>query len=86
MSKTDEDLSMMKVPIMPRTAEELAMRLNFVCEIVDESITGGLIEANMREFYIGWAYADREGFECEMGIKVLGWPVPSPTFELITAR
>lgn len=64
------------VTVFPSSTGGMRRHLAQVKETVDHSIENGLLEAGMRDFYLGWGYADLEGLQLELGLLVSGLPVP----------
>lgn len=70
---------MATVPMMPISSEAMRQRLAQAKDCVDYSIENGLLAADMRDFYLGWGYADLDGLQVELGLQVTGLPVPVVT-------
>ena len=67
---------LMPVPVMPVSTEEMRQRVTEAKQTVDYAVHQGMIDPEMRDFYLGWAYADREGMEAELAAQLAGFPVP----------
>jgi hypothetical protein len=83
--KTDFE-ELMPVPVMPVSTEAMRQRVTEAKQTVDYAVDQGMIDPEMRDFYLGWAYADREGLEAELAAQLAGFPVPIVTPRDIRTR
>lgn len=84
--KLNTDDNMIAMPVMPASTEAMRQRLTEAKQTVDFAIDAGMIDREMRDFYLGWAYADREGLEVELAIHACGFPAPVVTPRDIKTR